>query len=213
MAQAVKVSRRYVSATRAEQARQTRREIIAAAHRLLVEQGYKAATIGAVAQEAGVALQTIYTAVGNKRALLRAVIESAVAGDDAPRTVLERFRDEVHGEADPRERLRRGVSFVRKAVERAADAHRIMASAADADPEIQAALAEVERLRYRDAATFVRLIAAGDGFGPGMGARTAADLWFALTSFETYDLLTRDRRWSPVRYETWIARSLEPIIR
>lgn len=84
MAQAVKGSRRYVSARRAEQARQTRREIIAAAHRLLVEQGYTAATISAVAQEAGVALQTIYTAVGNKRALLRAVIESAIAGDDPP---------------------------------------------------------------------------------------------------------------------------------
>ena len=212
MAQAVKGSRRYVSARRAEQARQTRREIIAAAHRLLVEQGYTAATISAVAQEAGVALQTIYTAVGNKRALLRAVIESAVAGDDPPRTVVERFRDEVHGEADPRERLRQGVSFVRKAVERAADVHRIMTSAADADPEIRAALAEVERLRYLDAAAFVRLIAAGDGFGPGMDARTAADLWFALTSFQTYDLLNGARRWSPARYETWITRSLEPII-
>jgi AcrR family transcriptional regulator len=212
MVQAVKGARRYVSPKRAERARQTRREIIAAAQRLLVERGYSATAIEAVAQEAGVALQTIYTAVGNKRALLWAVVESAVAGDDAPRTILERFRDQIRGEPDPRERLRRGISFARKAMERSADVHRIMRSAACTDPEIRAALTKAERLRYRDAVAVVRLIAADDGLGPGMDARTAADLWFALTSYEMYELLIGDRRWSPVRYETWITRSLEPLI-
>jgi len=89
----------------------------------------------------------------------------------------------------------------------------MMRGVEDAELEIRAALADVERLRYLDAAAIVRLIAAGDGFGPGMNARTAADLSFALTSFENYDLIIGARSWSSARYETWITRSLEPIIR
>ena len=213
MARPDKATRRYVSPKREEQARQTRRDIVAAAHRLLVERGYAATTIEAVAEEAGVAVQTIYAAVGNKRALLWAVLEEAVAGDDAPRTVLERLHDTLDGAADPRARLERVARFGRETMSRSADVHRIMRSAASSDPEIARALEELERRRYRDADAMVRLIAGDRGFGPDADARTAADLWFALTSYEVFELLTGVRGWSPARYETWISRSLEPLFR
>lgn len=212
MARAVKSTRRYVSPRREEQARRTRREIVAAAHRLLVDRGYPATTIEAVAQQAGVAVQTIYSAVGNKRALLWAVLENAVAGDDAPRTVLERLHDALDGATDPRARLERTIRFGRHTMQRSADVHRIMRSAASSDREIASALDEVERRRYHDARAIVGLIAGDQGFGPGVDARTAADLWFALTSYEVYELLTGGRGWSPARYETWISRALEPLL-
>jgi AcrR family transcriptional regulator len=212
MSSPVKKDRRYVSARRAEQARQTRREIVAAAHRLLVDRGYPGTTIEAIAEEAGVAIQTIYSAVGNKRAVLWAVLDTAVAGDDAPRTLLERFREELDGVVEPRERLRRAVGFGRRIMERSADVHRIMRSAAGSDPEVAAALAEAEHRRYRDSGDIVRLIAGTDGFGPSMDAETAADLWFALTGYETHQVLIGDRGWSPQRYEHWMARTLEVIL-
>ena len=98
-------------------------------------------------------------------------------------------------------------------MERSAHVYRIMRSAADSNPEIAAALAETERRRYHDATAIVRLIVGDDGFPPGMDAATAADLWFAITSYEVYETLTRDRRWSGARYENWIARVLEPLVR
>lgn len=212
MAAVVKTTRRYVSPKRQEQARQTRRDIVAAAHRLLVERGYPATTIEAIADEAGVAIQTIYAAVGNKRAVLWAALETSVAGDDAPRTLLERFRDAVSDAANPRARLRRAVTFGRDTMERSADMHRIMRSAAGSDPEIAATLEEAERRRYRDAAAIVALIAGDEGFGPDMDAPTAADVWFALTSYEVYELLIETRRWPLARYERWISRALEPLV-
>lgn len=212
MGRAVKGTRRYVSAKREEQARQTRREIVATAHRLFVAGGYPATTIELIAQEAGVAIQTIYSSIGNKREVLWAVLETQVAGDDAPLSLFERFRDDLGGTAHPRDRLGVAVRFGRQVMERSADVHRIMQSAAGLDPEIAATLAEAERRRYRDATQIVKLIVGEHGYAPGLDARTAADLWFAVTSYEVYELLTSTRRWSAARYETWITAALCPIV-
>jgi AcrR family transcriptional regulator len=208
MADDVKTTRRYVSPKRAAQARQTRQDIIDAAHRLLVERGYQATTVETIADAAGVAIPTIYASVGNKRDLLWAVLGTAVAGDNAPRPLLDRFRDALDGAADRHDRLQRAIRFGARTMERSVDVHRIMRSAASSDPEIADALAEAERLRYQDAAAFVRLIAGDDV--ARTDAENATDLWFALTSYEVYDLLIADCGWSRARYETWMARILEP---
>ncbi|HEV2920937.1 MAG TPA: TetR/AcrR family transcriptional regulator, partial [Actinomycetota bacterium] len=52
---------------RQEQARRTRRAILDAAGHLFVERGYAATTMTAIAQAAGVALDTVYAAVGPSR--------------------------------------------------------------------------------------------------------------------------------------------------
>lgn len=212
MASSVKGTRRYVSPRRDQQAQETRRQIVAAAAVLLAERGYANTTIDAIADAAGVAVQTIYTSVGNKRAVLWAVLEGAVAGDDAPRTVLQRFRAELAGVDDPRERLHRATRFGRRLMERSVDVRRLMRDAAAADTEVAAAVREAENLRHRDATHMVRVIVGERGFAVGMDARTAADLWFALTSYELYELLVRDRGWSVARYEKWITRTLEVLL-
>src|SRR5213083_2359267 len=66
----VTVKRRYESAHRQEQARQTRRAILDAAAMLFVDPGYAATPLTAVAAEAGVAVQTVYAVFGSKGNLL-----------------------------------------------------------------------------------------------------------------------------------------------
>ena len=81
MASDVNVSRRtYTSPLRADQALQTRRRILESAYRLFAENGYAATTIAAVARDAGVAPETVYLSLGNKRGLLEGAIEMAIAG-------------------------------------------------------------------------------------------------------------------------------------
>jgi len=63
------VKRPYHSARRREQADETRRRIIGAAQDLFVTQGYGRTTIAEVAREAGVAVETVYAAYGNKATL------------------------------------------------------------------------------------------------------------------------------------------------
>src|SRR5215472_16808665 len=62
--------------------RETRRRLLAAARAEFAERGYAAATVARIAERAGVSVQTLYNDWGNKRNLLRAVMESAVTGDD-----------------------------------------------------------------------------------------------------------------------------------
>ena len=61
--------------------RETRRQVLVAARQEFAEYGYSAATVAGIAERANVAKQTLYSAWGSKRALLRGVMETAITGD------------------------------------------------------------------------------------------------------------------------------------
>ena len=63
---------------------------MAAASELFVERGYTAASLREVAEVAGVARPTVAAAFGSKPALLRQVLDEALAGDDEPVPVTQR---------------------------------------------------------------------------------------------------------------------------
>src|SRR5215467_8732359 len=97
----VKTPRRPYRSPRHEAMRlATRQSVIAAARRLFGERGYAGTSIEAIAEAAGVAVPTVYAAFGNKRSILRALIDAAVDGADPPRSVAERLRDQLTGAAD-----------------------------------------------------------------------------------------------------------------
>ena len=79
MPDAVK-SRRYHSPRRRAQAAATRSAVLTAARTLFAERGYAAATVADVAQRAGVAVDTVYAAVGRKPQLLLALVDEVLAG-------------------------------------------------------------------------------------------------------------------------------------
>ena len=54
-------------------AAETRREILRAARRLFAEHGYACTSLQQIAEESGVAVQTIYSSVGSKAALILAL--------------------------------------------------------------------------------------------------------------------------------------------
>ncbi|WP_315095466.1 TetR family transcriptional regulator [uncultured Cellulomonas sp.] len=75
-------ARPYRSAKRAEQAAATRSAVVRAARHLFLTEGYGGTTVAAVAARAQVAVDTVYTAVGRKPALLREVVETSISGTD-----------------------------------------------------------------------------------------------------------------------------------
>lgn len=91
MAEPVKPSRRtYRSAVRDEGARRTRGAIVDAATDLFVARGYASTSLADIAAEAGVARPTVFAAFGSKSAILRQVLDEALAGDDEPVPVASR---------------------------------------------------------------------------------------------------------------------------
>ena len=190
-------------------AEETQRVIIATASRLFLEHGYHATSIGRIASEAGVAVQTIYNAVGSKRDLLSRVLDFAAAGERAPVPVPQFMREQAEREPDPRRIIAQLVEFWRGALPRTAPVFRIIREAAAADAEI----AVLERGRaaqrlhnYRQAA---QLLADRDALRPGMTIDTAAATIFAIGHPETYRALVLDGDWSDDTWANWLQATLE----
>src|SRR5687768_16130378 len=107
--------------TRAEQARATRRRIIAAAAEQFMAHGYGATRLDQVAERAGVAVQTVFFHFGNKRTLLKEALDVAAVGDDEPVALLERpWIEQIQQETDPRRIIELWMVTSRAIVERVA---------------------------------------------------------------------------------------------
>src|SRR6266568_5055906 len=74
------VKRRYDASKRRQAAARTRTAILDAALQLFAGQGYAATPMTAIAEQAGVALDTVYASVGRKPELARLLIETAISG-------------------------------------------------------------------------------------------------------------------------------------
>src|SRR3954468_17423762 len=105
--------------TRAQQARATRGRIIAAAPAQFVRRGYGATLLEQVAEQAGVAVQTVYFHFGNKRTLLKEALDVAAVGDDEPVPLLERpWLTQIQEETDPRRIIERWLVTSRAILDR-----------------------------------------------------------------------------------------------
>lgn len=190
-------------------AAETQAAIVEAASRLFLERGYHATSIGRIAAEAGVAVQTIYNAVGSKRDVLSRVLDFAAAGERAPVAVPTFMREQVEAEPDPRRIIALLVEFWRGAFPRTAPVFRVIREAAAADPEVAA----LERSRaaqrldnYRHAA---ELIAQRGALRRGVTIDQAAASIFALGHSEAYRVLVLDGRWGDDDWARWARETLE----
>ena len=99
----VKSRRPYNSSGRRSQARRTRVDVVDNARDLFIEHGYAGTTMAAVAARAGVSVETIYKSIGNKPAVLKAVLDVAIVGDDDAVPMLQRpLVAELRAQPDPR---------------------------------------------------------------------------------------------------------------
>ena len=202
-------TRPYDSSHRARQARETRRRIVDAAARLFVRDGYAATSIGAVAQEAGVAVPTVYAGFRSKAGILRAVVDLTVRGDDeaAPLASRPGWR-EMEREQDPRAKLGSFARLHREICVREAAVFAQLEAAAGTDPEATQMLAEHDARRYETQRRLAGNLHRGKHLKPGLSARRAADAIWTIASERTYLALVRDRGWTAEDYERWVADQL-----
>ncbi len=201
------VKRSYVSAKRTAQAKATRGSIIDAARRLFTSNGYVATTIQAIADESGVAVQTVYAAFGNKRTLLHDVLEAAVTGDADPTPLNERPNAKaIADEPDARRRAEMDAAMVAKISPRIAPIVRVIREAAAVDPEFEATAAAITARRRVDMTSAARILAGPDGID--MDLEDAIGTLYVIYSPDVFTALTQDLGWSVRRYERWVADML-----
>src|SRR6478735_12842871 len=126
--------RSYTSTRRAQQAAQTRSDVLAAATRLFTTSGWAGTTVSAIAAEAGVAVETIYSGFGSKKALLRAAMDVAVVGDTDPIPWAEREEFRRLGEGPPSTRAKAAAEVVSVIHVRSSGVWKAIMEASTADP-------------------------------------------------------------------------------
>jgi AcrR family transcriptional regulator len=194
---------------RAEQTQANRERMRVAAQTLFTARGYSATSTQAIADEAGMAVQTLYFTFGTKRALLGELLDVAVAGDDEPVPNLERPQVMAALEnPDPVAQLREQARLAREVYERVAPVLQVVAHAATADPEIHELWETNNAQRAVVMKRMTTALAAKTALREGLDVAMATDITLALLSPELYHLLTARRGWDAARWEKWTADAL-----
>ena len=205
----VKAKRAYHSSLRKQQASQTQSRILDAAQRLFAEKGYPASTVDAIAADAGVAVDTVYAAFGNKRGVLQALLNVRVGGDEAELDLLARAGPQaVQREPDQRAQLAAFAAAVSSIIERARPVDDIIRGAAAVDADIATLRSEAQAYRYRNMRQLVSWLAAKGPLREGLSEDDAAAIVWTMTSPEVHGLLRVARGWSAERYAAWLAQTL-----
>jgi AcrR family transcriptional regulator len=198
------VKRRYDATGRRQAAARTRTAILDAARELFTQRGYAATAMTAIADRAGVALDTVYASVGRKPEVARLLIETAISGTD--RAIPTEQRDYVRAiQAAPDAATKIAVyaAAIAAIAPRMALVLGIIQQAAHTEPELDRLWNEIAERRSANMRRFVADLATVATLR--LGLDEAADIVWATNAAETYQLLVTQRGWSLQRYEQFLA--------
>lgn len=185
----------------------TRREILRAARQLFSEHGYANTSVQQIAEESGVAVQTIYSSVGSKAALLLAlndlIDEEADVGQLAAQLIAE---------TDPAQLIAGAVHLTRQLNESCGDLIRVLLSAEPAEPDVAAAVADGMRRHDHGAATIGGRLASLGALPADMTPERAAAVFSMMTSPASWRQLTHSARWTFDDSEAWLTASLSQLL-
>ncbi len=205
------VKRQYDASKRREAAARTRGAILKAAQALFGERGYAATPMAAIAERAGVALDTVYASVGRKPELARLLIESAISGTSQAVAAEERgYVQAIRAAPEAETKIAIYASAMRAIAVRLAPVLGIIQQAAPAEPDLAALWREIAERRAANMQRFVTDLAAVATLRVDSGA--AADIVWATNAPELYQLLVCQRGWTPERYENFLADTWQRLL-
>jgi AcrR family transcriptional regulator len=209
MPEPVKPRRQYDSSWRQEQAGQSRRAVLDAARRLFLDRGYAATTVATIAAEAGVSVETVYKAFGNKAGLVKSVVDVGIVGDDEPVPMLQReLVRHIETEPDARRKLAMYGEHLAQSAPRHMPVQLLVRAAASSDPGAAEVWEQMTTERLTGMTAFARHLHDGGHLRRGVSVGEARDVLWTYNSAELYELLVMQRGWSPERYGAWIADAM-----
>jgi AcrR family transcriptional regulator len=197
--------RAYNSSRRALQAAQTRDDVLRAAVQLFATSGWVGTTLAAVADAAGVSVETIYNGFGSKKGLLEAARDFSIVGDSQPIPFVERPEFHAMGEGSLDERIARAASVVTDIHERSAGLWRAFIEASR-DEEINAQRLEQEAGRHSVTRQSLALV-----LGTDPDDRLVTMCW-ALYSPDVYLKLVHDLGQTREEYEAFLVDATTRLI-
>lgn len=198
-------SRRYDSPRRREQAESTRKAILDAAQRLFERQGYPVTSMPSIAEEAGVALKTIYVHFDTKAALVHTLWDARLGGEEAKLPVMERdWYQGVVKESDPERKLRLVAAQARRVKAQSGALLEMIRTAASADPDIANLWAGIQGKLLEVQRAIVEQLHASGSLAPSLNVSRATDILWTLNHPNVWQLLVSNRGWTDEEYEQWL---------
>jgi AcrR family transcriptional regulator len=188
-------------------AAETRREILRTARRLFSEHGYSGTSLQQIAEASGVAVQTIYSSVGSKAALVLALND--LIDEEAG---VAQLADGLAGETDPHRAIARAVHLTRQLNERCGDLIQVLLSAEPAEPDVAAVVADGMRRHAHGASRLAQRLAALGALRAGTTPERAAAAFAMMTSPASWRQLTHSAGWTFDDGEAWLTSSLAQLL-
>lgn len=203
---AVNTSKRpYRAPAREAAAAQTRETILAAAKDVFERRGWSGATMRAIADQAGVSVKTVEALHRTKAALLKDVVDYAVAGDVEPVPILGRDPVKAMEAApDAATMLDLHARHVRGISGRAAAIFHVAEQAASADEDVAELWEQMCANRRRGMQWAAAALLAKPGVPAHVGQSYAEEVFWIATDPSTYRSLTVGRGHDAAGFEAWI---------
>ena len=205
MANSVNSRRPYSSPLRAGQAAATRHRVLDAAWELFTTRGYVPTTVGRVATLAGVSVDTLYTTVGRKPDLLRAVVESAISGTDD--TVPAEQRDYVkhmRAASGATDKITIYADAVAAMSPRTAPVFAALRDASHTDTDCAALFTEIMNRRGANMLKLAADLRSTGELRRELSDQYVADVVWATAGFEHYVQLVAGREWTPQAFGEYL---------
>jgi AcrR family transcriptional regulator len=198
---------------RSARAEATRRSILRSARELFEEQGYAGTTIQAIADRAGVAVQTVYYTFHTKARLLQEMFTSLAGGADEPADTAQRdWVREAREAPDGRTSLAITTAQGAEISRRFAPLFATVQAATSTEPDIAEAWNRMLAAKRATIRAQMEHLAALGELKEGLDPAAAADVSMAVASIETYRLLTEQCGWSHERYREWVLDALAQLL-
>lgn len=200
------VKRRYDATGRRQAAARTRTAILDAARELFTERGYAATPMTAIADRAGVAMDTVYAAAGRKPELARLLIETAISGTDQAIPAEQRdYVQRIQAAPDAETKIATYAAAITAIAPRLVLVLAIIQQAGPDEPELAALWNQIAERRAANMRRFVSDLAAVHPLR--LDPDQAADIVWATNATELYQLLVGQRGWTPERYQRFLTET------
>lgn len=205
----VNSGRRYDSSRRRESARLLRRSVVTAAQELFEQRGYHRTTINAVAERSGVSPEFIYKGFGTKAALVKAVFDFVIAGDDDPVAVAQRpDAAAIRAEQDVRRKIGMYAGGMATRQQRSAHVQILLRDSRRGDETLDGIWNRLLDERLTGMTMLGRHLLESGQLRAGIELDEVRDVLWTFVAVELYELLVLGREWPLDRYAQWIAHAI-----
>jgi AcrR family transcriptional regulator len=195
--------RRYDSSRRRAEAARTQARVLGVAERLLLESGYAATSVAAIAAAAEVSVELVYKNFGGKAGLVREIQRRGLLGA-GPVPAPDRSDAVAATDLDARGLLRQWSRFTTEVAPRTAPIMLLVRAAAATDAELAGLLEEMSLQRLERMALNAERLRAHPGVRAALTVEQIRDVLWSYSSPEMYDLLVVQRGWSLDRYADFV---------